>query len=140
MSDSVETRPAALNRQELLGAIDYEIAHRETLLTRHGISTWGVAAAVAALLCAVVTEASGTTQSGTSYHWNKVILVLLVGRWCLGLLARPWSKALGWGLPFQPSREAYTIKEQILLHGVEPDTIKVQMIDTVLMLALASII
>lgn len=93
MNESLQPIPE-LSRQELLAAIDYEIAQRESLLARHGITTWGVAGAAVALVWLLATEAPGPP-----HNLANVLLVLLVGRWALTFLSWPFAKALSSGLP-----------------------------------------
>ncbi len=95
MDDPLKVIQPPLEKKDVLDAIDCEIAHRESMLSRHGISTWGVMGITAALLWAAVTEALSP-----SYHnLTNVLLVLLAANWLLAFLSSPWLKALGIGRP-----------------------------------------
>lgn len=123
------TKPV-LDRKDVLNAIDFEISHRESMLSRHGFSTWGIIASTCALLWA------GTTESLNGTHnWTHVLLVLLVGAWGLGILASPWTKALGlWSLR---SSNDQSIKALILRFGLDNETIVYSALHTILKLGIA---
>src|SRR5438128_2043664 len=89
MENSRETAPVDLTRQELLGAIDYEISHRQTAASRHGITVWTIIGAVIAVLWTAVNETMDNV-----HFWRNVALVFFAGRWTLGLLTWPWTKSL----------------------------------------------
>jgi len=127
-----ENNNANLTRQELLSAIDFEINHRDSVLSRHGITTWGIAAATIALIWGAATEAAST-----GHEWTSVLLVLLTGNWLLGFVSLPWTRALGWGSPAEPVPKQYTFKQIMLHHGIDADSFAYQLIPTGLMLAVS---
>ena len=118
MNDSPEAKSLNLTRQEVLSAIDYEIAHRESVLTRHGISTWGIVIAVIALLWTSTVEILST-----SHDWTNALLVFLTGHWILGLIATPWVRSMGWGIPLPPTNRRCTFKEVMVQHGFDMDAL-----------------
>jgi hypothetical protein len=119
-----------LERKDVLAAIDYEIAHRESALSRHGLSTWGVVAAIVALLWSTTNE---TLSPG--HNWTNVLLVFITSSWILGFLSSPWFKTLGIGIQrVLPKR---TAKELILRFGLNEGWVSHQVAHVVLMLAVA---
>src|SRR6266852_975835 len=130
MNNLPEATTPALDRQDVLDAIDCEITHRESILSRHGISTWGIIAATCALLWAAATEALSAR-----HNWTNAFLVMLACNWVLGFLASPWLKALGIGNLKGDS--AYSVKELILRFGIQAGSIPYHVVHTGLLLIVA---
>jgi hypothetical protein len=119
-----------LGKKDVLDAIDYEIEHRESALSRHGLSTWGVIAAIVALLWTTTNE---TLSPG--HNWTNVLLVFITSSWILGFFSSPWFKALGLGIPKVLPK--MTAKELILRFGLNEGWVSHQVAHVVLMLVVA---
>jgi len=130
MNDASGTTSPALGKNDVLDAIDFEINHRESLLSRHGLSTWGVIAATCALLWASAVE----VLKG-DHNFTHVVLVMLVSNWWLSFLTSPWMKALGL-LSFSSNR-SQNITSHFLSAGLDEETFKWLVVQTVLMFSLA---
>src|SRR6266567_3306338 len=133
MDNSREAAPVDLRRQELLGAIDYEISHRETAASRHGLTVWTIVAAVVALLWAAVNEIVDNI-----HIWPNVALVLFTGRWGLGLLTLLWTKSLYAALSVGFSPESgLGPKQFVLSKGGHPDLLPYYILEALVMLCLS---
>jgi hypothetical protein len=131
MDNSPEQTQSAASKKDVLDAIDNEIAHRESVLSRHGISTWGIIAAICALIWAVATESLSATHNLTN-----VLLILLAGHVALGLLSAPWMKALGIGN--LKGLSGQTLKELALRAGLEPDTVPYSVAQSLVLIAIGA--
>jgi len=80
-----------LTRQELLAAIDSEIAQRQGATTQHGISVWGLAVAVVALLWASVSEITERT-----HNWTNAALVFFAAWWFLTNMVFRFTHKIRW--------------------------------------------
>ena len=70
-----------LTKPELLSAIDFEIAHLESLHTRHSTSVWGIGAAIIAIAWLTLNEISNH-----SHVLRSTVFVFAVGTLFLPLL------------------------------------------------------
>jgi hypothetical protein len=122
-----------LSKQDLLSAIDFEINHRESLLSRHGLTIWGTASVTVALAWMVVNEALSS-----DHDWPKVLLVFVAAGWLIGFFTSPWLKALGWGLPFPAAGRRYTIMQHALRHGLYTESMGYQFMHLGLMLGISA--
>jgi hypothetical protein len=129
MIDSPEAG-RSLNREDLLKAIDFEIGHRESILSRHGLSIWGILVALAALSWAALSEVFDAT-----HNWTVVLFLMLVGRFVLGFLASPLVKTFGIGVQIEPANGRGTFQEKLFRHGMNPEILPFVSIDFGLMLA-----
>jgi hypothetical protein len=133
MSDSPESLPAELTRQELLSAVDFEISHREGAASRHGLTVWTIVAAVVGLLWAAVNE-----MMDNVHVWRNVVLVFVIGHWGLALLTLGWMKPLNTVLSVGFSSEGGLGPKQLLLReGVHPDLVPYYILGTLLQLCLS---
>jgi hypothetical protein len=74
MSTSSDAENLPIQKKELIDALDFEIKHRQSALSAHGISTWGTIVATVGLLWAASSEAVKT-----GHNWTNVLLVLIAG-------------------------------------------------------------
>ena len=123
MNDAPETSKRSLTRQELLAAIDFEIDHRESMLSRHGVTTWGIACANIALIWTAALEALSS-----SHDLTRVFLVLIAGTWLFLVLSRPWMRVVGLVVPAERTDRRYDIKEHLLRSGFYADSFPLLMI------------
>jgi hypothetical protein len=121
-----------LSREDLLRAIDFEIGHRESMLSKHGLSIWGILVTLAALSWAALSEVFDAP-----HDWTIVLFVTLVGRFVLGFLTLPWMRAFGIGAPIDPAGGRGTFQERVFRHGMNPDTLPLAALDLVVMLAVS---
>jgi hypothetical protein len=77
-----EKTSTELRRSDLLQAIDAEIAHRESLTSRHGVNAWGIVAVLASLVWATVNE-----LTAGPHNLTNLILIFLAAYLLLGWLA-----------------------------------------------------
>ena len=92
-SGAVNTPEGALNREELLSAIDYQIAHRQDGANREGFSRWGLVGAGVILFWTALQEASDVSTD-SPVGWMRVVIVFFSGSIALG-----WLKVLLMGRP-----------------------------------------
>lgn len=130
MDNPSEVGRPGLDRNQVLDAIDKEITHRESVLSRHGITTWGVTAVTGALLWTATNEALSKT-----HDWTNVLLVLLAGGWLLEFLASPLFKTFGIGNASGAS--VHNLQQLIRLFGIEAHSILSLISHTILLLIIA---
>jgi hypothetical protein len=131
MNESPEGEKA-LTREDLLKAIDFEIGHRESMLSRHGLSIWGILVALAALSWATLSEVFDA-----AHDWTAVLFLILVGRFVLGFLASPWVKTFGVGVQLESVGGRGTFQEKLFRCGMNPEILPLAALDLGLMLAIS---
>jgi hypothetical protein len=115
VAEVVRARPE-LTPQELLAALDFEIAQRDGAANRYGFSLWGILAALLGLLWASILEVSERT-----HNWHSVAVAWFAAWWFLNLVMPVFTKRLnpGPGLSIH-GRDRRTLKQDLRVAGTDP--------------------